>query len=556
MNFHNNMTRALQTLVLALVVSTVAHAQPDPAAAAPAASAASAAAPLAPVVEEINLDILEFVIEGNTVLPPAEIEIAVTPFLGPNRRFKDVELARKALEDVYQRIGYQTVFVDVPEQRVDNGVIRLRVLEGRVERTRVSGNHYYAQGEIRRTATELAEGSVPDFNRLQAQLTQLNRTADRQVAPVLKPGRTPGTVEVELAVKDRSPLHGDLELNNRAAPFTTASRLTASARYDNLWQLQHSAGITVQTSPQKTSEVRLLVGSYVWPFPETGNAASFYALRSNSEVSLVGNTTVLGDATIFGGRWIFPVRDKGAAQHSFSVGFDWKDFGQTRINADTNTEKVAPPIRYLPLTAAYALTLPLPGQIWQSSLTLNTAPSGLFGNSDREFRQRRSVASAGYLAWKFEASNETLLNKTLSSFVKVDGQYSPVPLIANEQFAMGGAESVRGYRESEVAGDRAFRGSAELRYYPIGQPGPEQGLTVYALGFFEAGRVWLVEPLGPQAARTSIASFGIGLRVQGWRGLRFAADLARALRNGLVGATGPVTARGDWRALASAGYSF
>ena len=548
MNFHNNMTRALQTVALLLVASTPAHAQSEPAA------PTSAATP--PVVEEINLDILEFVVEGNTVLPPTDIEIAVTPFLGPNRRFKDVELARKALEDTYQRIGYQTVFVDVPEQRVDNGVIRLRVLEGRVERTRVTGNQYFAHGEIRRVATELAEGTVPDFNRLQTQLAQLNRGGDRQVAPVLRPGRTPGTVEVELAVKDRSPLHGDVELNNRAAPFTTASRLTAAARYDNLWQLQHSAGITVQTSPQKTSEVRLLVGSYVWPFPESGNAASFYALRSNSEVSLVGSTTVLGDATIFGGRWIFPVRDNGPAQHSFSVGFDSKDFGQTRINAETNTERASPPIRYLPLTAAYSLTLPLPGQIWQAGLTVNTAPSGLLGNSDDEFRQRRSVARAGYLAWKFEGSNEYLLTKSLTSFVKIDGQYSPVPLISNEQFAMGGAESVRGYRESEIAGDRAFRGSAELRYYPIGQPSPEQALTAYALGFFEAGRVWLVEPLGPQAPRSSIASFGFGLRVQGWRGFRLSADLARALRNGLVGASGPVTRQGDWRALLSAGYSF
>ena len=227
MNFQNNMIRALQTVALLLVASTLAHAQREPAAPAPAATAAGAPAVAAPVVEEINLDILEFVVEGNTVLPTADIEIAVTPFLGPNRRFKDVELARKALEDTYQRIGYQTVFVDVPEQKVEGGVIRLRVAEGRVERTRVVGSQYYALGQIRRTASELAEGSVPDFNRLQTQLAQLNRSADRQVAPVLRPGRTPGTVEVELSVKDRSPLHGDVELNNRAAPFTQARTRTA-----------------------------------------------------------------------------------------------------------------------------------------------------------------------------------------------------------------------------------------------------------------------------------------------------------------------------------------
>lgn len=566
MNLNKNMARAMQTLVLSLAALVGAHAQEatpaTPATAEVAAPAASSPAPAAsapapePAVEEVSLDIMEFVVEGNTVLPASEIEIAVTPFLGPDRRFKDVELARKALEDAYQRIGYQTVFVDVPEQKVEGGVIRLRVAEGRVERTRVVGSQYYALGQIRRTASELAEGSVPDFNRLQTQLAQLNRSADRQVAPVLRPGRTPGTVEVELSVKDRLPLHGDVELNNRAAPFTTASRLNASLRYDNLWQLQHSAGITLQISPQDTKEVKLLVGSYVWTLPESGNALSFYALRSDSSVSLAGNTTVLGDATIAGARWIIPVRDNGAAQQSLSIGIDTKGFGQTKIQAGADTAPVAGAIHYVPLTMGYSLTLPRPGQLWQASLTLNTAPNGLFGNDDAVFQRRRAVARGGYLAWKFDVSHERMFSKDFTGFVKVDGQFTDSPLISNEQFALGGAESIRGYRESEIAGDRAFRGSAELRYYPVGQPGAEQPLTMYALGFFEAGRVWLVQPQGPQQARSSIAALGFGLRVQGWRGFRFSADLAQALRDGLVGGSGPVTRRSDWRALVSAGYAF
>ena len=572
MTLHKNTTRTLQRLATCLAALCLAalgnaHAQqaagaeaPAPAASQPASAPAAAPAPAAsapaaePAVEEISLDIMEFVVEGNTVLPVSEIEIAVTPFLGPDRRFKDVELARKALEDAYQRIGYQTVFVDVPEQKVEGGVIRLRVAEGRVERTRVVGSKYYALGEIRRTASELAEGVVPDFNRLQTQLAQLNRSADRQVAPVLRPGRTPGTVEVELSVKDRSPLHGDVELNNRAAPFTTASRLNASLRYDNLWQLQHSAGITLQTSPQDTSEVKLLVGSYVWTLPDSGSALSFYALRSDSSVSLAGNTTVLGDATIAGARWIIPVRDNGAAQQSFSVGIDTKGFGQTKIQAGADTAAVAASIHYVPLTLGYSLVLPRPGELWQASLTLNTAPAGLFGNTDDVFQRRRAVARASYLAWKFEASHERSFGKAFTGFAKIDGQFTDSPLISNEQFALGGAESIRGYRESEIAGDRAFRGSAELRFHPFGQPSADQPVTAYALGFFEAGRVWLVNPQGPQQARSSIASFGFGLRVQGWRGFKFSADLA--LRDGLLGASGPVTARNDWRALFSAGYAF
>jgi hemolysin activation/secretion protein len=507
-------------------------------------------------VEEVSLDIFEFVVEGNTVLPAADIERAVMPFLGPKRSFKDVEAARKALEDVYQRIGYQTVFVEVPEQRVEGGVIRLRVAEGRVERTRVTGSQYFEHGQIRRVAGELAEGSVPDFNKLQTQLAQLNRSGDRQVAPVLRPGRTPGTVEVELSVKDRSPLHGDVEINNRASPFTTSSRLSASLRYDNLWQRQHSAGLTVQTSPQDTSEVKMLLGTYLWSLADRPDLISLYALRSKSSVSLVGSTTVLGDATIAGARWILPVTDSTALTQSLSAGFDVKRFGQTRIDTETDNATVTPAVTYVPLTVSYSGTLPMPGRVWQFSVALNTAPPGVFGNSDEKFSQRRAVARAGYLAWKLELSHERLLSPLFSSFVKIDGQYTDEPLISNEQSALGGAESIRGYRESEVAGDRSFRGSAELRYHPWGQASAERPVNTYVLTFFEGGRTWLLEPQGPQQKRSSIASAGFGLRMQGWRGFKLSADVARALRDGMHGASGPVTARGEWRALMSAGYSF
>src|ERR1700712_2500404 len=83
---------------------------------APQAAASAPAADAQP-----RFDIMEFQVEGNSVLPDAAIEQAVTPFLGAGRRMDDVEAARAALEKTYQGGGYLTVFVDVPEQRVDGG---------------------------------------------------------------------------------------------------------------------------------------------------------------------------------------------------------------------------------------------------------------------------------------------------------------------------------------------------------------------------------------------------------------------------------------------------
>src|SRR5262245_58969165 len=132
-----------------------------------------------------RFDILEYVIEGNTVLSTLAIERAVTPHLGPRRTIKDVEAAREALEQAYHGAGYLTVFVGVPEQKVVGGVVRLQVVQGEVERLRVSGSRYFSPNEIKARVPELAEGKVPHFPAVQNQLVALGRTADRKITPVL-----------------------------------------------------------------------------------------------------------------------------------------------------------------------------------------------------------------------------------------------------------------------------------------------------------------------------------------------------------------------------------
>ena len=229
--------------------------------------------------DESAFDILEYQIEGNTVLPALAIEEAVYPFLGEKKSVKDVEQARQALEKRYHEAGYLTVLVDTPEQEVKSGLVRLIVTEAKVARLKVSGSHYYSLGWIKQQAPSLAEGSVPYFPDVQQDLTKLARAQDRQVVPVLRAGNTPGTVEVELQVKDQFPLHGSVELNNRYGANTTHSRMSASLRYDNLWQRQHSLSLSYQVAPENPAESNVLSGTYVIPGAD-GQAYALYAVRS------------------------------------------------------------------------------------------------------------------------------------------------------------------------------------------------------------------------------------------------------------------------------------
>jgi hemolysin activation/secretion protein len=472
--------------------------------------------------KEDRFDVLEYDVVGNTVLPTAAIEEAVYPFLGEKKTIKNVQQARRALEEAYHAAGYLTVLVDIPEQEVKGGHVRLKVTEAKVGRLKVSGSRYYSLGWIKQQVPALAEGGVPYFPEVQKELTELARTPDRQVVPVLRAGKAPGTVEVELDVKDHLPLHGSLEVNDRYGPNTSHSRVVGSLRYDNLWQRQHSLSLMYQVAPQKPSESNVLSGTYVIP-GAGGQAYALYAVRSRSDVAATGGFSTLGKGNFYGLRWIQPlrVRDENF-YHSLTLGVDYKDsFESVAGGGDTTIDT---PIEYMPFVVDYAGGLRWDKAFTQFDVAANFHVRGLRGNEE-EFANKRYLASANYFYLRGSVQHTQPFGRW-SLYGKLSGQAASGPLISNEQFSVGGVDTVRGYLEAEALGDVGIQGTLEVRTPPLVQPRKSALTQAYAVAFIDGADVRIFSPLPAQQSSFSLSSAGLGLRLQGFKGLRFSLDWA------------------------------
>lgn len=500
-----------------------------------------------------GFDLLEFAVEGNSVLPVIEIERAVYPWLGPARTPADIEKARAALEAVYQDSGYLSVSVVVPEQSVAEGVVRLRVVEGEVERLKVSGNRYSTRSDLRADVPELAPGTVPYFPAMQAELAQAGRSPDRRVTPLLRPGRRPGTMEVELAVEDDLPLHGNLEINNRQSPDTSKQRLEAGLRYDNLFQRQHSAGLNYVVSPRKPDEVQVLAGFYSAPLG-AGRSASAFLQHSNSNIATAADSTVLGKGTTLGLRYSLTLPNPvGVAGffHSLSLGLDYKDLRETQnlLGAD---QKVTP-LRYTPLVAQY--TASQFGEAGEFAGSLSLAAN--LGAATRrldcqgvdldQFECRRAGARPSFAVLRGDLGySYRLLGWEVMT--RLDFQAGAQALVSGEQIVAGGMDSVRGYLEGEIAGDAGWRLKAETKTPTLLDLG---GSALRAVGFVDGAVLWLNDPLAGQTSEFSLASAGLGLRLKGARGgPLLALDFAQALK------AGSKTVRGNQRLHMRLGYEF
>jgi hemolysin activation/secretion protein len=505
-------------IVLATLLTLVA---PGVYAAAPAEGAAKS------TEAEETFDVFEYRVLGNTVLPAIAVERAVYAYSGPKKTFKDVQAARTALENAYHAAGYGTVFVDVPEQDVGDGVVRLRVAEGRLDRVRVTGARYFSNRQLLALLPTLQPGAVPLLPALTAGLADVNRqSADRIVTPILKAGREPGTVDAELRVKDTLPLHAAVTVNDRYTQDTKHLRTTVDLSYGNLFQDFQTISFEYQTAPQKLSDARVYALTYSAPVGAERDLLTVFGVVTDSDVNAVGTLDVLGKGHILGAHFAHPF-EAGSLVQNLSFGGDFKDFSET-INLD-GTAPDKTPIRYINWSLQYSLAERAQHHETLMSLGANFGINGLV-NKDEQFAYKRFDAKGDYVYLRASLEHRRPLFLGMSLDARLTGQVAGSPLISNEQFGVGGVDTVRGYLESMALGDSGFAGSLELHspYWSFGADSSANHLMV--LAFYDAGLVTISEPLPSQAHRFELASAGLGMRLLAIQHLEGSFDWAYALR--------------------------
>jgi hemolysin activation/secretion protein len=203
---------------------------------------------LAPQPGKGTFEVRGYRIDGNTVLPPEEFGV-LSNYTGA----VDFARLREGLGKLqlrYRELGFATVSVTLPRQRLTNGIVRIKIVEGRLSKIIVEGNRYYSDGNIRRALPSLTTNILLNTKWFQPELDQANLNRDRQIYPVISPGTAPGTTELELKVKDRFPLHGHIEVNDKSSPGTPLLRLDTAFQYNNLWQRDNQLGVDYNFSPQ------------------------------------------------------------------------------------------------------------------------------------------------------------------------------------------------------------------------------------------------------------------------------------------------------------------
>ena len=537
-------------------------------------------------------------IRGDTLLSTDTLMSIFAKRTGTNVALSDITQAASDLQMEYRNRGYPTVNVTIPPQRLTNGIVKIRVFQGRLSEIVVSQNRYFSSNNVMRALPSLRTNTILVGPVFQAELDRANANQDRQIYPQLEPGLQENTTALHLQVKDRLPLHAKVDFNNQNSPGTPELRVNTSASYQNLWQLEHSVGVQYSFSPEtyKTGDswnfydqpsvanyggfYRLPLGGFGaiddqiakkggnfgydeasrkfnLPAPSGRPELNFYASRSTIDTGVAtllnknlyntnGNSLDRRDVqqgitinNALGSRLSLPLNASAQFQSGFSTGFDYKEYQQTNYKTNTftltseildtisnpghvttniNVSKINSPVPptvqsldYLPLAIRYDASLRDP---WgTTTFGLGLSANAWYSGSSISLQSitGSSESSGHWVILSPTMSRDFLIHTNWVLSLHGEGQWASEPLISNEQYGLGGVNSVRGYEEGDVLGDTGWWIGVEQKTPPqvIGSVYGNHRLTVRGSVFMEYGEVYLLDPRGRQAS-TALWGTGFG----------------------------------------------
>lgn len=507
----------------ALPAGTVLADEPS-SAAAPSAQAADQPAP-APRPRTRVFDLWEIDVQGNTLLPQGDIQDAVMPYLGESRPTSDVDAARAAVEALYRERGYKSVRVSIPPQKVKDGTVILQVTEPRIRHLNVVGSKYHSIEAIKAEVPGLSEGITPNTVQVQKQLISVNRDPDRIVTPTLHAQDAehvdPDAIDMDLLVDDKLPLHGNFEVNNRYNQNTSDVRASANLSYGNLWQRGDTFALTMQEAIKRPKESRLVFGTYLTRLqPDSPVSFLFSGLKTNSNISTLGTTTVLGKGNNLGVQALWQLPAEIGDSRSVSMGITFKNSPSIIL---LGTGETYTALRYAPISLGFSRFHHGESTDVQSDVSLTFDLPG-YGSSRAQLAESRfgDDANGGpgkqQLALHASSAITHDLHHGFQAYLHVAGQLAPQVLIANEQFTAGGADTVRGYLEAETLGDSGITTTVELRSPSLPDLFPSSPVAAKfqesrIFEFYDDARLYNRGPFFDQqsARKLHISSVGIGL---------------------------------------------
>lgn len=474
----------------------------------------------AQIAQAIPLKKIEVV--GSTVFGADKLDPITKPLEGKEVTEEQLTAAANAITQLYVSNGYVTSQAIYKPQSVVDGVAKIQVSEGKVEKIEVVGVNALNPDYVRSRA-ELGTGNPLNTNNLEDQLRLLRADPNfTSVDASLKAGSQSGLSILTIKVVEANQLAGSVSFDNFSPPAVGSERMGAGLSYRNLFGMgdvftanysrtttggsnQYDFGFSIPVNPMNgTVSLRFAPSNY----RITQSPFDVFNIRGNNEV--------------YSATYRQPLIRNPREEFALSLGYEYQR-GQTFLFNDLAVPfGVGPEADGTSRTSVFKFGQDYISRdtegVWslRSQFSLGT---GLFGTTFV------TSPSASFLSWLGQIQRVQVLGTDTILIGSLDTQLSADPLLPSQQFVIGGGQSLRGFRQNARSGDNGIRLSLESRFVVARD---EEGRTIVQLApFVDLGTVWNnSRNLNVLPNQNFLAGGGLGILVEPIKRLNLRLDYA------------------------------
>ncbi|MBV6626261.1 MAG: ShlB/FhaC/HecB family hemolysin secretion/activation protein [Rivularia sp. (in: Bacteria)] len=447
-------------------------------------------------------------ITGSSIFDSKDFEPIIREVQGKSVTLAELRKVADAITQLYLQRDYITSRAILVNQKITDGIVTIRVIEGSLEKIEIQGNQRLRKNYLR---SRLANaGKKPLSNKiLEEQLRLLQFDANiENIEASLRAGSDFGKSILTVRVTESKPFTIGLGVDNYSPPSVGSERLRINTIYRNLLGIGDEIAASYYRSTRGGSNI--FDFSYQVPLnPKNGSLQLRTVINNNKVVQPPFDAfDIRGESQLYDISYRQPLIRTPREEFALSLGFSLQN-GQTFTFAGATPFGFGPDAegnsrtRVIKFAQDY-VRRDVKGA-WQirSLLSLGTGWFDATINSN-------PVPDARFFSWLGQLQRVQRLNKNNLLITQLDLQLTPNGLLPSQQFVIGGGQSIRGYRQNLRAGDNGVRFSIEDRITVATDASGNPSLQVAP--FFDAGVVWNVDD-NPnlQPKQTFLAGAGIGI---------------------------------------------
>lgn len=461
----------------------------------------------------------ELVLRGNNVISRDELLDIARPWLNQPVTAADLEALRIELTRHYIGRGYINSGARLAPEGLRDGVLTIDIIEGRISQTRYSGLDGLQDAYLTDKLLPVANQPLNLNDLRERYQLLLDDPLIKRMNARLVPDTDPGSALLEIAVERHVPWYLHLRLNNYRPASIGEKSVAIDAGVRNVTGRGDLLRLTAQPGTNLDRITRAGIGWSV-PLNHTGTQLSLQFDAGQSSVveeplRAIDVTSRLTSREIGLSQLLFE-----NLRHRTAVGLTWFDrSNRTWISGERFPFIAGEPdegieTQSLRFWQEYAYRSEVEVIALRSTFTTaknNLQPLSPLANA--------TVGDTGYRFWLGQAQYARRVSDNGTQLIaRATVQDSTAKMLALDGLSIGGAATVRGFRENHLIRDRGHILNLELDI-PVMKSGASE-TSFNVIPFLDYGK-----GENRDGVADSIGSAGIALR---WRLGNFAADLAWA----------------------------